>query len=1059
MKDFFRGRAMQTLLLLAAAAFSPSTLFAEDNTAVDFYRDIKPLLSDRCFGCHGPDTESRQAELNLSDQDQVFSHESSHGLPLLTPGDLEKSEIYRRLVADDPEERMPPADADRQLSGEEIELVGRWIAAGARWEPHWSLQAVEPPPLPATQVVEGTIHPIDQFVRAQLPAAGLTPAPPATRERLIRRLSLDLTGLPPTTAETDAFLADREAGSYQRLVDRLLASPRYGIRMASSWLDLARYADTSGYQIDRYRDVWPWRDWVVQALNENMPFDEFITCQLGGDLLPEATDSQRLATAFNRLHRQNEESGAVPEEFRCEYVADRVITMGTALLGMTLECARCHNHKYDAITQKEFYQLCSFFDNIDEAGVNSSETDAMPVPTLLLASAEQRDKLSSFDRQIEAAEAELARYAAAPATRRRWISWREKNSDPDLPRPIADYPLESFAGKKLENRADAEKPGLAEAWPKQVDGVRGKGIELNGDTRLSFKEVGVFSRTDPFTLSLSLWTPETKKRAVILHRSRAALDAASRGYELLLEEGRLSFGLAHMWPGNALRIVTRDAFPLQQWTNVVVTYDGSSRARGAKIYVNGQLAAIDVVRDALTKDILYDREDIHLTIGERWRDAGFKDGRVDEFQVFDRALTPLEVARLDENQPIPASDGVAEAAVGEETLASYLDHVDVEYRKRRDEVQRLRKEQSALIEPIAELMVMREMNEPRSTYLLKRGLYDQRGEQVTPATPQSILPFDQNLPPNRLGLARWLFDPRHPLTARVAANRIWEMFFGRGLVDPPNDFGTQGNPPSHPQLLDWLAHRYLESDWDTKQLIRLIVTSATYRQSSFAEREIQEKDPLNRLLARGPRHRLSAEMIRDSALLAGGLLVERMGGPPVYPYQPPGLWKEKESRIRYEQSKGDDLYRRSLYTVWKRTSPPPAMVAFDAPSRSVCTASRQRTGTPLQALVLLNDVQFVEAARCFAQRILREGGTALRDQIEFAFRTATGRHPEPSETGLLAELYRQQHRYFAEHEPQARQLIQTGESPPDGQLDPIALAALTTVANTLLNHDEFVTQR
>jgi hypothetical protein len=827
-------------------------------------------------------------------------------------------------------------------------------------------------------------------------------------------------------------------------------------------LDLARWADTAGYQIDRYRDVWPWRDWVVRAMNNNMPFDQFITWQLAGDLLPAATTEQRLATAFNRLHRQNEESGAVPEEFRSEYVADRVITLGTAVLGLTLECARCHDHKYDAITQKEFYELCSFFDNIDEAGVNSSETDAMPAPTLLLADEIEQAKLAELDRKISRAETDRTRYAHSPDAHRRAVAWFAQNPDAPMPGPQAAYPLESFAKNRLENRIDPAKPGLAEAWPATVEGAHGKGILLNGDTRLSFKDVGVFSRADPFSLSLWIWIDEHKKRAVIVHRSRAALDAASRGYQLLLEDGRLSFGLAHMWPGNALRVIDRQGAPLGRWVHVAVTYDGSSRARGARIYLDGRQAEVDVIRDKLSKDILYDRQDIHLTIGERWRDAGFKNGRVDEFAVFQRRLTPLEIKELHSSgalaEALDAQSG-QNASPDEELLAYYLENFDPEYRKLSERLDKLRTEQSALNEPIEELMVMREMQQPRPTHLLTRGLYDRPAERVFPGTPRSVLPLDAQLPRNRLGLARWLFDQRHPLTARVAVNRLWQLLFGNGLVSTPNDFGSQGTPPSHPELLDYLARRYIESGWDTKGLLRLIVNSRTYRQSSMADAAGLEKDPDNRLLSRGPRYRLSAEMIRDGALAAAGLLAEPLGGPPVYPYQPPGLWQEKDKRWSYEQSQGEGLYRRSLYTIWKRTSPPPAMVAFDAPSRSTCIVNRQRTGTPLQALVLLNDIQFVEAARCFAERILREGGPQRRQQIDFAFRVATGRRPQKSEAELLVALFDEQLGFYNDHPEHAEQLIQVGEKPVDEQHNPAELAALTTVASTLLNHDQFVTKR
>ena len=1050
-----------SICLLGAWVCAAAT--AEEVGRVNFDRDIKPLLSDRCFSCHGPDQQTREAELDLGNHELVFSHETADGTPLITPGKADGSELFRRIVSEDDDLRMPPVDADRQLSSDQITLLRRWINQGANWEPHWSLSTLQQAPVPTVDNALWPANPIDHFVLARLEKENLAPSPAASRERLLRRVTLDLTGLPPTLEEIDGFLADDSPDAYERVLERLLASPRYGVRMAVPWLDLARYADTSGYQNDRYRDVWPWRDWVVNSLNENMPFDQFVTWQLAGDLLPDATQEQRLATAFNRLHRQNEESGAVPEEFRVEYVADRVITFGTSLLGITLECARCHDHKYDPITQKNFYELSSFFDNIDEAGVNSSETDAMPTPTLLLSTETQQQEIDTLRQQIAAAAQQLAQYESSTSARASFETWQQSTREPVISGKIAEYSFDAIDGEALANTVDSEHPGRAEAWPKMRPGKFGQAILLNGDTRLSFKDVGKFRRADPFSFSLWIKIPKHIDRAIVLHRTRAALDAASRGYELLIEDGKLDFGISHMWPGNALRVVTRDVAPIDEWIHIGLTYDGSSRAAGAKIYVNGEEAVIDVIRDKLAKDILYDHGKIHLTIGERWRDAGFKDGQVDQFAVFDRTLTTLEISQLYDGESLERACATPpreqNAELTEQLWHYFLANHDTTRRELTAQLHALRNTHNDLIESIPELMVMKEMRKPRKTYYLNRGVYDQQGEQVTPDVPDGILPLPSDATKDRLSLARWLFDPQHPLTARVAVNRLWQQMFGQGLVDTPYDFGSQGTAPTHPELLDWLARHYIDSGWDTKALLRTIALSATYRQASQASPKLREQDPTNRLLARGPKHRLSAEMIRDSALAASGLLVEKTGGPPARPYQPEGLWKEKALAGAYEPSTGDDLYRRSLYTIWKRTVPPPSMLAFDAPTRSVCTVARQQTGTPQQALVLMNDVQYVEAARILAERMLREGGKDLSQQITLGFRAVTSRAPTLREVATLVSLYNDQSEWFASRADDANQLLAIGEHPVDKRLNAIHLAAMTTVASTLLNLDEFVTKR
>src|SRR5208337_160115 len=738
---------------------------------------------------------------------------------------------------------------------------------------------------------------IDRFVLARLEAEGLTPSPVAKKERLIRRVTFDLTGLPPALAETDAFLADCRPDAYERLVDRLLASPRFGERMAVDWLDVARYADTHGYQADVYRATWPWRDWVVKAFNANLSFDTFITWQLAGDLLPNPTREEVLATAFNRHHRQTNEGGLIEEEWRTEYVADRTITFGAAFLGLTLECSRCHDHKYDPITQKHFYSLFSFFNSIDESGLYSHFTDAVPTPTALLSTEDTDRAVAAAERKIHDAEAELERLG--PTRSRMFEAWlrgldRESRTPPIMSGRIGEFPLDEIKNLKVENQADPTKPGQVFEGSELIQGRMGKALKLSGENNVTLP-MGNFDRFEPFSIGLWIKTPDLKDRAVVVHRSRAWTDAGSRGYAILIEDGKLSAHLVHFWPGNAIGIKTKAAIPLDRWVHVTMTYDGSSRASGLRLYLDGRRADCEVVRDSLTKNITGGGGD-ELTVGQQFRDRGFKNGLVDEI-VFDRTLTPLEVAQLGDRTTLSKAllrdPATFTPELRQGLFAYYLANFDAEYGSRLADLKELRRQRSALVDPVAEIMVMKELPQPRPAFVLRRGAYDAPTEPVSRNTPAALLPLVPDWPRSRLGLARWVTDPRQPLTARVTVNRWWQSIFGRGIVVTPEDFGSQGQLPSYPELLDWLARQFINSGWDVKKLWRLIVTSATYRQASEASPELQGRDSENVLLGRGPRLRLPAEMIRDNALATSGLLVSNLGGPPVKPYQPAGLWEEK----------------------------------------------------------------------------------------------------------------------------------------------------------------------
>jgi hypothetical protein len=1045
--------------LLGAPAFG--------DAPVDYARDVLPILSDACYHCHGPDEPARKAGLRLDTKDGAFRVKD--GTAVIVPGKGAESELIRRITSGDPDEVMPPADDIRKLTPAQIDTLKRWVDQGATWGTHWAFAAPKRLDAPPTQRTDWARNPIDAFVLSRLEREQLAPSPEADRESLIRRVTLDLTGLPPTPQEVDAFLADASPDAYEKVVDRLLASPRYGERMAGDWLDLARYADTHGYQMDRERPTWPYRDWVIKAFNRNLPFDQFVTWQLAGDLLPNATKEQRLATAFNRLHMQNEEGGIVEEEFRVAYVVDRVNTMGTALLALTFECSRCHDHKYDPISQKDFYSLFAFFQNIDESGQTSYFTAATPVPAMLLSTDEQDAQLASLEVKIAEADRQLAALRGSAGTAGAFAKWLAARGDAPaatLPGLAASFSFDELAPDgKLPNAADASKPGQPVEGPKLVPGTVGQAAELSGENGFTFPNLGHFSRVDPFTLSLRLRTPDHAPRAVVLHHSMAPIDAGSRGYELILEHGRVAFGLHHMWPGNSLKVVTRAALPVNEWSHVTVTYDGSSRAAGVRIYVDGVPAELEVVRDGLAKDITYGGGgEPNLAIGHRFRDNGFKGGKVDEFQIYARALTALEAAHLAGRNDLAEAWTAAPDALStpqrDALLDYFLANAHPPAQQLAGELHAARKEHNDTINPIPESMVMREMDRPKPAFILKRGAYDAPGDPVTADTPAAMPPFPAGAPRNRLGLAQWLLAPEHPLTARVTVNRLWQQMFGRGIVETSDNFGSQGAQPTHPELLDWLARAFVDDmGWDVKRLLRTIATSATYRQSSRPTPELVQRDPANTLLARGPSRRLTAEMLRDQALSLSGLLVEQLGGPSVRPYQPEGLWEVAMGNPQYNQGKGEDLYRRSLYTFWKRTVPPPSMVAFDAADRSNCAAQRQTTSTPLQALALLNDPQLVEAARFIAQRMLKEGGATPGQRAAWAFRLITGRAPSEKELPVLTALLAEQRALFAADPEAAPKLLAVGESKNDACLDPGDVAAGTMLALTLLNHDAAVMRR
>ena len=1213
---------------------------AAEPRSVDFNRDVRPILSETCFRCHGPDSAAREAELRLDNADDAFADRGDFFA--IVPGEPEKSEAYRRLVSDDESLKMPPPDSKLSLTPKQVETLRLWIAQGAKYEKHWSFITPTRPAPPTVRQSNWPSNSIDHFVLAKLEKQGITPAPRAARETLIRRLSLDLTGLPPTLAEIDAFLADESPVAYVKVVDRLLASPAFGERMAKEWLDGARYADTNGYQNDAERFMWRWRDWVINAFNANMPFDQFTIEQLAGDLLPNATLEQRIATGFNRNHTTSDEGGIIPEEYRVDYVANRLETTSTVWLGMTMNCARCHTHKYDPITQTEYYQLFAFFNNIPEKGKDGDKGNSVPfikAPTPQQSAEQKRLKTAIAD--TEKTIAELV--DGSTEQRRAWQTTTLQSWSADTAKH-AETPADGITRFTFDG-LDSRIMGDARLVPAHVS----PGLLLTEDAPVTLGDVGAFDTATPFTISLWLRPSETGHGTLVASRDD------KRGYEIGLNDKRaVTVRLSHDGGENAIDVSAVGELPMGRWSHLVVTYDGSGKASGLQVYRDGHAEKLDVHQDTLDGTIaataplvlgtakpdgarfrgvvddlrifsteqtaeqiqeLYSgrgadwdvapiesgsshggatfeiREDgsVFVTSGNRQRDDYLVEIQTERTDLSAIRLEVLGDEQLPKQGPGRSEDGTFQlseveaeavsvvdphntqtirfnAAYADEsrdgfdvgnlidgnvegknswsvganskrpsrnailvatepfgfdggtilkiklrhqtnapsgtlgrfrislnaqptTVPGVVEQVAVDLAtppEQRTESQQLRlerhyireqvdggkkalaqltalkREQSAVEAEVPTTMVMQEMDQPRIAHVLIRGQYDQHGDEVKAGVPASLNPFPADEPRNRLGLARWLTSGEHPLTARVTVNRYWKMYFGTGLVKTDEDFGAQGEWPVHIDLLDWLATEFVQNGWDIKALQKTIVMSAAYQQDARVGAELLKIDPHNRLISRGPRFRMSAEMIRDNALAVSGLLVKQIGGPSVKPYQPPGLWKEVSSGVvranLFEQDHGDNLYRRSLYTFWKRAAPPPALQTFDAPTREYCVTNRSRTNTPLQALILMNDVTYVEAARVFAQRLINEGPQDSAGRITRAFRLAVGRKPSRQEIVVLLKLLKSRMSYYRTHGDAATELLSVGEAPNDEIVSPAELAAWTNIASLILCLDESITK-
>ncbi len=1046
-----------------------ATAYAALPAELDYNQHVKPILADKCFACHGPDKAKQKAGLRLDLAASAYAPlPENPGKVAIAKGNLRRSEVFHRIVSDDPEYLMPSPQSHLSLSNREKAVLIKWIQEGAVYQPHWAFVPLQKTRVPAAKHPERAYNAIDHFIQQNLTEAGLTPAPEAPREVLLRRLSLDLTGLPPTLAEIDAFLRDKSPNAYEKQVDRLLNSPHYGEKMALDWLDLARFADSHGYTVDRLRDMSPYRDWVIQAFNANQRYDQFIQWQLAGDLMPQPKKEMLIATAFNRNHPQNMEGGIIEEEFQTEYVIDRTNTFGQAFMGLSLGCAKCHDHKYDPISQQNYYEVYAFFNNVAEAG-QISWNDAMPTPTLLMPSAEQEAIIQFIDRSIADQEQKIAQLRTQTDPEfQKWLQngGYKKLGQEKIPQ-LGLQALYSFDQKNLKNAVQPKQIGVMKRetgmvgdQPDFISANDGMALQLEGDVYLDLNEVGVFRKSQPFSVGMRVKIPKGLQEGVIFHKCTAERLYNFRGYHLYLKNDRLEIHLAHTAPSNAITKICELPVPRDQWIQLTLTYDGSSQAKGFNLYQDGQLLPMKTIMDQLYKDIIFHSTlEPGLQIGAWWRGLGFKGGQVDDILVYQRALTPFETGIVAQKKSWSAIAAKVPAALNStdiKTLQEYYQGaVSPKLLAAQQALQAKRTQAADSTEKVEELMVMQEMQEPKRSFLLKRGNYDLPDKEVFPNTPSAILPFPSSLPKNRYGLAQWLCLPTHPLTARVAVNRFWQNFFNTGLVKTTEDFGNQGELPSHPKLLDWLALHFIESGWDIKALNKLIVLSATYRQDSKTSPKLRELDPENRLLARGPANRLSAEMIRDNALVASGLLNKKIGGKSVKPYQPAGLWEINSAT--YVPDTGAAAYRRSLYTVIKRSVPNPTLATFDAGSRSYCVVRRQKTNTPLQALVTLNDPTFVESAKVLGEQMCQKKDP--RQAIVDAYRKLTGRFPSAAEVALLQQLQHKQVEKFRRSPEKAQGWLQVGWYKVDPRLDIALLAANAVVANTILNSDASLTKR
>jgi len=1036
---------------------------------LSFNETIQPILSENCYACHGPDPGARKAGLRLDRADFAFSPHEKYG-PAISRGNPDKSPLVRRIESNDPKERMPPPEARHTLTTDQIALLRRWVKEGAVYEEHWSFIAPKRPIIPKVRNEQWARNSIDHFILGRLEKEGLGPSEEADRPTLIRRVTYDLTGLPPTPEEVAAFIADGSVNAYEKVVDRLLASPRYGEHRAHYWLDVARYGDTHGLHLDNLRSIWPYRDYVIKSYNQNKPFDQFVKEQIAGDMLPARNLDTIVASAFLRAGISSGEGGSLIEELRVNNKRERAEAFGAAFLGLTTGCAVCHDHKFDPITRKDFYQFTAFFNNLTENPSNDDREDWPPfirVPKENTRAAYEGvlAKRTALENQINERRARSRELVAA------WLQDSHLRAQPV-----------STAGLQVRLRFDEQKdvtfansaPGaqMKSVLATESPVIWGEGIwlwpymRMDTTTRLDLQDAGDVEANQPFTVSLwlrphlrPLESKDTKlPDGVIIARANAKENF--RGWQVRINERKLAFTIAAD-SRNAVTVETKDAVLIEgRWNHITATYSGSGKADGMKLYVDGRPQQLKVVKDKLAGTV---RTSAPMTFGRMFPDVDpLRQSAFQDFRFYGRELAPDEAAR------VPFEDYVSE--IVQKLLSAWSDDefkvVRDFYFVQRDEPTRtLAAQLPALNSELAQLskdgdITLVSEEAPGLAYadMLTRGVYNARTERVRPAVPHFLPPLPVGATQDRLGLAEWTVSPANPLTARVTVNRMWQELFGTGIVETTEDFGVMGARPSHPELLDWLAVDFRDSGWDVKRFYKQLVMSATYRQSARVTPELLEKDPKNRLLARGPRFRMDSEMLRDTALAASGLLVEKLGGPSVKPYQPPGIWDgshDASNTRKYVQDHGDALYRRSLYTFWKRMATMPDMDTFDSPVRDAACTRRQRTDTPLQALVAMNEPLRLEASRKLAERVIHESSTADA-RLDYLGRVLLARNWSTKEKDVLESALAKFRATYLKDPSAAAQLLNVGESKVDQTIPAPELAAWMLVSSAALNLDAVV---
>ena len=1045
-------------LILQAASMSP----VRAAEPLQYNRDIRPILADNCFACHGADSAARKADLRLDRRPEALE---SGAIAAGKPGE---SELIARIFSDDPDSVMPPPETKKKLTAAQREKLKQWIAAGAEYQTHWSLIAPQKPAPPAVKDQDWVKNAIDFFILAKLQQRGLAPARPAKPRALFRRLHLDITGLPPDPADAAKFEKDyqtRGDAALEEWIDRLMKSPRWGEHRARYWLDAARYGDTHGLHFDNYREMWPYRDWVIRAFNANQRFDQFILEQIAGDMLPEPTLDQRIATGFQRCNITTNEGGTIDEENLALYAADRVQTFGWVFLGLTTNCGQCHDHKFDPFTTRDYYSLAAFFRNTTQGAKDGNVKDGRG-PVLAVPSHEDRARWDALTGEIAAAKLKRDQYREkAREAFQAWlasISVEELSEGPDDEALLVHVPLTEGKGQVVSSAG--KQPRAFKSTGKVTwidDGKLGPAAVMKLGGTFDLGELGDFERDQPFSCGAWIRAGRGNVSGGIIARMDEQKDY--RGWDLWQQGQALAVHVIDSWPDNGLKVATRgNVLKPGQWQHVLATYDGSGKPGGIKIYVDGKAVPLKTEKDTLKASASI-RTKTPLRIGQRSHTQVFAGGAIQDVRLYSRVLAGPQVKVLANLFPLrsflstPADKRTPQQQ--QALFNHYLATQDKQHAKFSKVLTQLESELNAIRRrsPITHVQQEKE-NSPAMAYILMRGEYDKRGKQVKAATPSALHAMPKDAPANRLGLGRWLIDPANPLTARVTVNRFWQEVFGQGIVVTPEDFGVMGALPSHPELLDWLATEFVASGWDVKAFYKRMLMSSTYRQAAITTPQKRELDRDNVLLSRGPRFRMDAEMVRDFALASSGLLSPKMYGPGVKPYQPEAIWDvvglPGGNTRNYVQDKGDGLYRRTLYNFWKRMAPPPSLDALNAPSREVCTVRRERTNTPLQALVTLNDPQYVEAARFLAQQALQAGGQDDRQTVNFISQRVLGRDMNRREQDILLADLKEYLAYYESNPKHAKALIAVGESKTDEKFDAAKLAAWAIVCNQAMNLDE-----